>query len=180
MLPEPAGTPSARALCAVVRDWARCGPGAAPESAVLSFGRGAQDYALARNESDAQRTPVIGSAIAAGRGSQSSPPQETPEPANAAQPSPRVTAPPRHGGETGECEWPYDLSVTLQRLVADSSLFENPNLNLTGITRSPPLSVAPASLKGPALPLPAGNHPCAVAKAPQCGDSAAGSGPRLC
>ena len=163
MLPEPAGTPSARALCAVVRDWARCGPGAVPESAVLSFGRGAQDYALAINESDAQRTPAIGSAIAAGQG-WPGPPQETPEPASAAQPSPRVTAPPRHGGETGEYERPSYLTVTLQRLVADPSLFENLNLNLTGIARSPPLSVAPANLKGPALPPPAGNHPCAVAK----------------
>ena len=130
---------------------------------MLSFGRGAQDYALAINGSDAQRTPAIGSAVAAGQG-WPGPPQETPEPANAAQPSPRVTSPPRHGGETGECERPYYPSVTLRRLLADSSLFENPNLNLTGIARSPPLSVAPANLKGPALQLPAGNRPCAVAK----------------
>ncbi len=32
MWPEPAGTPSIRALCVVVRDLARCGPGAVPES----------------------------------------------------------------------------------------------------------------------------------------------------
>ncbi len=76
---------------------------------------------------------------------------------------PRVTSPPRHGGETGEHGRPYYPSVTLQRPLADSSLFEIPNLNLTpGIARS--LSVAPANLKGPALPLPAGNHRCAVAK----------------
>jgi len=36
-----------------------------------------------------------------------------------AQPSPRVTSPPRHGGKHGR---PYEVTVTLQRQVADSEL----------------------------------------------------------
>ena len=68
MWSDPAAIPSVRALCVVVRDSAHCGPGAVPESAVLSFGRGAQDCAI--------KMPAIASGLAEAR-----PLHDAPEPA---------------------------------------------------------------------------------------------------
>ena len=69
---ELAAIPSVRALCVVVRDSAHCGPGAVPESALLSFGRGARDCAI--------KMPAIASGLAEAR-----PLHDAPEPA--AQPA---------------------------------------------------------------------------------------------
>jgi hypothetical protein len=46
MWSDPAAIPSVRALCVLVRDSAHCGPGAVPESALLSCGRGARDCTI--------------------------------------------------------------------------------------------------------------------------------------
>ena len=66
-------------------------------------------------------------------------------------------------GRRGEYERPY-ISVSLYSAQLPTRVFRESQLGLDGNCSSPPLFVAHANLKGPALPLPAGNHPCAVAK----------------